>query len=406
MQRIFLIVMLILFFSPIHLSAKINPIELSPPDFPVDEKENRDPQELVAAIKKKIASDPQNFENYGMLAFAYDYIGDYKNELEALKSEVQYLPDDLEDKGIIYGNLARAYMLTDQWEEGKQWLDKADAINSRNFYNRWNAFDYYLIFKKDFKNAALQLKSLQEFYEGEDKDQYYDAYIKSFENSVAPNEIIELFKESVKLEPNNNKTHRALGVAIRNSSPNEYVKNLPSAMKELKIALKLNPQHIPTYISIADTYMLLGSKTNKKADYQKALNWFNKAYQINPKDLRLAYAMGNFFYYTQEYDKAIEKLEYAYANNSDADQIKESLAFAYNGKAYGLYKANEKLEQGLKLINKAIELKPNDGILLGTKAELLYKMGKYAEALELIKRALDLEPNHEEMKRDFQMRRL
>src|SRR3970282_1312309 len=108
-------------------------------------------------------------------------------------------------------------MLNEQWEEGKKWLDKADKMNPRNFYNCWNAFDYYLLHKKEFKTAAFQLKRLQEFYEN-DRDQYYEAYTKAFENSVDPKEIIKLFKASVKLEPRNNKTHRALGVAIRNSS--------------------------------------------------------------------------------------------------------------------------------------------------------------------------------------------
>ena len=174
-------------------------------------------------------------------------------------------------------------------------------------------------------------------------------------------------------------------------------------MKELKIALKLNPQYMPTYISIADTYMLLGARTNKEGDYQKALNWFNKAYEINPKDLRLAYAMGTFFYYRRENDKAIEKLEYAYAHGLDGDPLKEDLAMAYNNKAYSLYQSGANLDQGMSLIDKAIELMPNNGIILGTKAELLYKMGKYAEAQKYIKMALDLEPNHEEMKQDFKM---
>lgn len=127
---------ILILFVPPSVSAKITPIELTPPNLFSGEEQERDPQEIITGIKWKIANDPENYENYGILAFAYDYVGDYANELEALKMEVRYMPDDLEEKDVIYGNLARAYMLNDQWEQGKGWLDKADAINFNNFYNR------------------------------------------------------------------------------------------------------------------------------------------------------------------------------------------------------------------------------------------------------------------------------
>ena len=81
--------------------------------------------------------------------------------------------------------------------------------------------------------------------------------------------------------------------------------------------------------------------------------------------------------------------------------LEKSLAFAYNGKSYSLYKEDKELERGLELINKAIGFEPNNGYILGTKAELLYKMGKYKEAHKYIKQALELEPGHEEMEQDL-----
>jgi tetratricopeptide (TPR) repeat protein len=394
---------LIVLLIPSSVSAKITPIELSPPNIFNEQERKNDPEAIIDGIKQKIAADPGNYENYGVLAFAYDYVGDYANELEALKMEVRYMPDDLEEKDVLYGNLARAYMLNDQWEEGKDWLDKADAVNPSNFYNRWNAFDYYLRHEKDYRGAASQLKRLQEFYDDGDRDQYYEAYIKSFDNDVPAGEIIELFRAAVQLEPGNSRTHRMLGVAIRNSSKEDYEKNFPAAMKELRKALKLDPQHIPTYISIADTYMLLGARTKKEEDNQKALEWFQKAYKINPEDARLAYATGTFYYYQQDYDRAIEKLEFALMKGLDGDSLKEDLAWSYNNKAYALYQAGNNLEEGLRLIDKAIELLPGNGIILGTKAELLYKTGEYQEAHKFIKQALELEPSHAEMEQDLSM---
>lgn len=403
MKNVYFTGLLILLSAPTCASAKITPVELSPPDIFNEQKSENDPYAVINGIKQKIAGEPDNYENYGILAFAYDYVEDYANELEALKMEVRYMPDDLEEKDAIYGNLARAYMLNDQWVEAKIWLDKADEINPRNFYNRWNSFDYHLIHTKNFREAAFQLKRLQEFYDDGDRDQYYEAYTKAFENEILPNDIIELFRTAVRLEPENAKTRRALGVSIRNSSKEDYEKNMAAALEELYKALELDSQYIPTYISIADTYMLLGARTKKEEDNAKTMEWFQKAHAIKPGDSRLAYAMGTFYYYQQEYDKAIEKMEYAFAKGLDGDPLKENLAWSYNNKAYALYQAGNNLDEGLRLIDKAIELLPGNGIILGTKAELLYKIGKYDDAHKYIKQALELAPGHAEMEQDLSM---
>ncbi len=77
------------------------------------------------------------------------------------------------------------------------------------------------------------------------------------------------------------------------------------------------------------------------------------------------------------------------------------MADIYNSKAYSLYESGERLEEGLEIINNAIFIKPNDGIILSTKAEILYKMKRYEEAYEYIKKGIKLEPNRPEIIQDF-----
>ncbi|MBU4305989.1 MAG: tetratricopeptide repeat protein [Candidatus Omnitrophica bacterium] len=360
-----------------------------------------DYQRTIAGLKKAIEADPENYENYSRLAFFCDYIGDYENALEALKLEVKYMPEDLEAKDVIYGNLAREYLLTGRIDEAKPWLAKADKINPDNIFNRWHSFTYHIL-KTQYKTAAKELKRLTEL-NPTDRDHYYEAYMFILEKVEDQKSIVDLFREAVKANPKSHLSHRALGIAIRNSSREDYEKNMPEAMRELEKALEIDPSYIPTYISLADTYMLLGAMTKKEEDNQKALEWFNKACEINPEDLRLAFAMGTFYYHRQDYDNAIEKLEYAYTNGLDDVLLKENLAWSYNNKAYALYQAGKNLDEGLRLIDKAIQLVPGNGIILGTKAELLYKSGKYKEAYKYIKQALELEPDYEEMKQDLVM---
>jgi len=404
MAIIFFTLMTALLF-PSLLDAKTN-LNVAPPLglFETDEETGEvDHQRIIDGLWQKVAEEPYNYENYGILAFVYGYIGDYEKSLEALKNAVAYLPDDAEGKDIYYGNLARAYMLNGQWVQGKEWLDQADSIDSHNFYNRWLAFDYYVQFAKDYRMAALELKRINELDPGPEHDAYYDAFLKSFYNEIGHEGLIKLFKEVIHLEPDNFKARRAYGVAIRNSSEEDFEKLMPAAMKEFKLALKLNPHYVQTYITIAHTHMMRGFYTKKEKYFKKALRWFEKGRRVDPKDMNVVYAIGNMFYMKNDYDKAIENLSYAYQNGLEDDQVKESLAFAYNGKAYDLYKSGKNLEGGLALIEKAIALKPDDGIILGTKAELLYKLGDYAQAHRWITKALEIEPGHEEMMQDLRM---
>ena len=73
--------------------------------------------------------------------------------------------------------MASFYVSNEKWEQGKEWLDKADEINLTNVFNRWNAFKYYLRFEKDYKSAAIELKRLNEIYKKE-----HDAYFEAYQN--------------------------------------------------------------------------------------------------------------------------------------------------------------------------------------------------------------------------------
>lgn len=127
-----------------------------------------------------------------------------------------------------------------------------------------------------------------------------------------------------------------------------------------------------------------------------------KARKLDPKNYRLAYAMGHFFVNSEQYDKAITELEYVVKNGNNDESVIEMLVRAYNGKAYSYYTKEKNLEKGLNIIDKALNLRPNEGIFLSTKAELLYKLGRLEEAYDYIKKAITLKPDEPEIKQDLE----
>jgi len=72
---------------------------------------------------------------------------------------------------------------------------------------------------------------------------------------------------------------------------------------------------------------------------------------------------GYLYLVMEQYDKAMEKLEYAFYHGSKDESVVDLLIQAYNGKAYSYYKSGKNLKGGLEIINKAIALKHDNGIL-------------------------------------------
>ena len=356
--------------------------------------------DLIKAAQDKIKEDPTDHNIYEALAFLYDYIDQYDKSIEALRQEIKYYPEDGEDLGIIYSNLARQYMNLGNLDDAKPAIDKALQLNSNDIITHTHLLRYYVL-KTKYKDAALELKILSDLNkDNKDYDCYYDIYVFTLDKIKSNADIVSLFREAVKTNPDSHLSHRALATAIRNSSK-DIEKDFPEIMEEFNKALALNPKFVPTYISIANAYMFLGLNTKNKTYFKDSLKWFNKAYKLEPKNTKLTYAMGNFFVYTGQHDKAIEKLEPLLNKGDNSESIIDCLTRAYNSKAYSYYTKGKNLEKGLNIIDKALNLRPNDGMFLSTKAELLYKLERLNEAYDYIKKAIALEPDEPEIKQDL-----
>jgi uncharacterized protein HemY len=61
-----------------------------------------------------------------------------------------------------------------------------------------------------------------------------------------------------------------------------------------------------------------------------------------------------------------------------------------NSLAYFIFTDNRNINEGMELVEKALELKPDDYDFLDTKGWGLYKQGKYHEALEVLQKSWDL----------------
>ncbi len=354
---------------------------------------------LIAQIKDDIEQNPTLADNYIELAYIYDLLKLYPEEIKTLKKAILYYADGREGRDLLFRSIAECYIKLNKWSKAKPYIEKALTLNPDNLDVKISLAEYY-INVQDLDAVAKIMKDISKTEKT--RDVYYELYMYLLGNYNNFGPIIKVFEKCVNLDPDNYMARRAYGVSLRWLGDVNDLR-FEQALQELRKSLELNNQYIPTYISLADTYMLR-SFYRKDKDYLKyTAEWFEKAYKIKPDDVRLSYAMGNFALYREDYDEAIKKIEYAFDNGFKDIQVLDLLARAYNNKAYSYYEKGEKFEEGLKYIEEAINIKPYDGIIIGTKAELLFKLGKIEEAYKFIKKALELEPENKDIQASYKM---
>jgi tetratricopeptide (TPR) repeat protein len=76
-------------------------------------------------------------------------------------------------------------------------------------------------------------------------------------------------------------------------------------------------------------------------------------------------------------------------------ELQPDHAHAYNALGYSLADRGERLDEAQRLIDKALELAPDDPFIMDSKGWLLYRKGETAAALELLRKALALRADPE-----------
>jgi Flp pilus assembly protein TadD len=136
-------------------------------------------------------------------------------------------------------------------------------------------------------------------------------------------------------------------------------------------------------LQIAEAQLLREAELHKDA-----FELLGKALEANPKqpDLMYDYAL------TAEKLNRVDLLE---TNLRELIQIKPDHAHAYNALGYSLADRNERLPEARKLIEKALELAPEDYYIMDSLGWVLYRMGDLKGAAQQLWRAWKGRPDGE-----------
>ena len=246
-----------------------------------------------------------------------------------------------------------------------------------------------------------------------------------------------IWREILRVEPNNGKAYNNLGNALRRQG------KLAEALAAHQKALQLNHNDAEAYVGIGNVLNAQGKPEEALASHKKAIQLnpklaiaynglgnalsdqkkldeavaaFQKAIELDPKDATAYNNLGIALYDQKKLDEAIaafqkaikldpkyanayndlgivlyeqKKLDAAVAAFQKAIEIDPKLAIAYNGLGNAL-SDQKKLEEAVAAFQKAIELDPKDAYAYNNLGNALYDQKKLEEAISNYKKALSL----------------
>ncbi|MBV8778548.1 MAG: tetratricopeptide repeat protein, partial [Alphaproteobacteria bacterium] len=135
----------------------------------------------------------------------------------------------------------------------------------------------------------------------------------------------------------------------------------------------------------------LGDVLRNKKRYQEAAAAYNEA-------IERAAASGLPDRWTLFYDRGVSYERSGQWQKSEADlehalQLKPDQPLVLNYLGYSWIDKGVKLDQGIKMIEKAVELRPEDGYIVDSLGWAHYRMGDYTGAVDYLERAVELVPS-------------
>jgi len=150
-------------------------------------------------------------------------------------------------------------------------------------------------------------------------------------------------------------------------------------------------EHVQAAANLADKtsegerLLILGTQAGANGDVAKQQEYFEKLVAEYPNDERAQFALGAYYFGTQDMDKTIEHLQ-------KTTQIAPDYSGAYNMLGYA-YRQREDYTNAEQAFQKYIQLIPNDPNPYDSYAELLLKEGRFDDSLVQYHKALAIDPH-------------
>ncbi|MEZ5806740.1 MAG: tetratricopeptide repeat protein [Zhengella sp.] len=154
------------------------------------------------------------------------------------------------------------------------------------------------------------------------------------------------------------------------------------AVEHLKAAIASDETDTRAWLSLGGVYAAKEDFASAAALYDEAVA---KIGEPKPEDWTLFYRRGIAYERTRQWDKAEPNFRKALELFPDQPQVLNYLGYSW-------VDMNMNLEEGLEMIRKAVDLRPQDGYIVDSLGWAYYRLGRYDEAVEELEKAVRLRP--------------
>jgi superkiller protein 3 len=227
--------------------------------------------------------------------------------------------------------------------------------------------------------GIVEMKTLDERWDG--TTYYIKAEMtvdpKDLERRIA--EVLNDKQKTKELEESRRRTLAAEAEAARLRKELEEAKN-----EQQRLALQTKYQQTADALS-AEDYFLKGNNACENKLYKSAIEYYQKAIDINPNDAAAYNNMGLAYDYLQNYDEAIRCFQKAIAIDPNSVNAYYNMGIAY----YNLGNYRE----AIRCYKKAIAIDPNDAAAYNNMGSAYADLEDYREAIRCYKKAIAIDPN-------------
>ena len=178
---------------------------------------------------------------------------------------------------------------------------------------------------------------------------------------------------------------KALSLNILNPTIYHNLSNLLEGAKKIDEAILFEYQAIRTS-NRKDSFFFfhLGLLFENKQQYKIAIESYNSALSLDPKNANIINNMAILFYNIKKYNESLNLFKLAAKTNPKLKSIYSNIGACLN--------KLKKYDEALINLNKAIELEPLNSGAYTNRGNVFYKLYKYKEAIKDHKKAIKLDP--------------
>ncbi|HEY4191303.1 MAG TPA: tetratricopeptide repeat protein [Mesorhizobium sp.] len=237
-------------------------------------------------------------------------------------------------------------------------LDLATALNrggGEPFVRLY--LEYALALKPDSDAALVQLASVAEQLKDSEK-------------------AIELYRRIPENSPLKEASDLQLGLNLADLDKKD------EAIAHLKALVDAHPEDMRGYLALGGVY-------SSKEDFRSAADLYDKAVATlkTPAvaNWNIFYQRGIAYERLKQWDKAEPNFRKALELNPDQPQVMNYLGYSWVDRGMNL-------QEGLEMIQKAVDLRPSDGYIVDSLGWAYFKLGKFDDSVREMERAVSLKP--------------